>query len=810
MKFFTMISLLLCYFMGALTVVILEAVALFFVVRRLGQRRRCPNSESCAPELDANQSLHFLLNKQGVIWVLEPDKIPMVFPNEPRSKSGKEPKSKKETVEVFPVKKYAKIQDRNLILTDLDGSEAIIELEGCRIMAVSAGPSSSRKWAKRYPIILESKNAAILNGKKTCYIYLETSWEKESWCKALRLTSNMEKENLNRYKNINKEFHHYLSSLNAEYPSFLKPSTGFGEPKDRVNRIDGPSSKVRVLLKKLANKASKKGGVGNKVGSPLNSNREEKKNSDRSRLIRDSSSASGLTKAASTNKLTSISLEPDAMLPSSSFLANYRSQSQNSTLSDAESDTGGCTSSDSIHDRPPISDEGTLCCNLLFSRLFFDAKRSARLTSSIRMLVERALSNLRTPSFVRGITCSELDVGNLPPHIHNIRILPVDLNEMCAAEIDIEYCGGALLDIETRLEVREPDFKRDLVDTSLEESTVGEATAHLLEGVEYFGDQLRFTEDATGGTENRGGLDKPDLMQSTGWKSTYASRWKSILNSVADHVSQVPLSLAIRVTSLRGTLRIHIKPPPSDRLWFGFTSMPDIEWDLESSVGEHKITSAQIALLISNRIKAGLHETLVLPNCESVCIPWMLADKDDWVPKKAAPFTWVHQEVGEPNGSNRYEHHPVGVIRPRAEAEHEINHSTDSSLRPKDAPYPTQPTDEVSFSMGAAMPPSSSSQSMHSHGRLEDLKLPLLTSEEEMETKSIDRSETSDSTQAAILRGDEHRINYAAENDKSKSVGRRARMMDFSKKMGEKLEEKRRHLEEKSKHLVEKMKGYEI
>lgn len=66
---------------------------------------------------------------------------------------------------------------------------------------------------------------------------------------------------------------------------------------------------------------------------------------------------------------------------------------------------------------------------------------------------------------------------------------------------------------------------------------------------------------------------------------------------------KVPLSLAIRVTSLRGTLRLHIKPPPSDQLWFAFTSMPDIDFNLESSVGERKITNGHIALFLVSRLK---------------------------------------------------------------------------------------------------------------------------------------------------------------------------------------------------------------
>lgn len=66
---------------------------------------------------------------------------------------------------------------------------------------------------------------------------------------------------------------------------------------------------------------------------------------------------------------------------------------------------------------------------------------------------------------------------------------------------------------------------------------------------------------------------------------------------------KVPIALGIRVASLRGTLRVHIKPPPSDQIWFGFTTMPDVDFNLESSVGECKINSGQVALFLNNRFK---------------------------------------------------------------------------------------------------------------------------------------------------------------------------------------------------------------
>ena len=111
--------------------------------------------------------------------------------------------------------------------------------------------------AKRFPLKLENKVSAIYKEIKTLYIYLETSWEKESWSKALRLASFEDKKQLEWFAKLQKDFRGYLTSLNAGYPSFMKPSVGFygAEPVDRSQRIDG-SSKVRMLWKKFTKKAS--------------------------------------------------------------------------------------------------------------------------------------------------------------------------------------------------------------------------------------------------------------------------------------------------------------------------------------------------------------------------------------------------------------------------------------------------------------------------------------------------------------------------------------------------------------------------
>ncbi|KAF8389532.1 hypothetical protein HHK36_024047 [Tetracentron sinense] len=1140
-----MFSLFLGILLGALTIIVVEALALLLLLNRLISKNEAKSADSRdSRDLDTEQSLDFAYNKQfglldlskinslfcaisnvkivffcifklflgmelfdffvyqGVVWVLESEKVPKTD-----DKLPKEQKSKKEIFEVHPVKRYAKIKDRSLILTDSDSSHVKIRLVSCMIAAVSATNLSSRKWAKRYPIKVESRSSVVYNGSKTCYLYLETSWEKESWCKALRLASCDKNERLNWYAKLSEEFRSYLTSLNAGYPSFMKPSTGFyGEPTDRANRFDGSSSKVRLFLKKLAKKASKNG-VENKASGSSSSGREERKIGEKSRSVQDIGSGTGSVKTALTEKTANSSLEEDTGPPLQSTLSHSGSQSLISVISEADSD-------DKF-----VIDEGTLCWNLLISRLFFDAKRNAEMKSFIQARIQRTLSNMRIPSYIGGVTCTDLDPGNLPPYIHSMRVLPMDMNEVWAMELDIEYSGGAILDIETRLEVREPDFQKGIVNTSLESSSVEEATSELLEGFEYFGNQLKLSEktvdeikkkdegvntlgksvqmssnlrhfaveakvieflgvncnewfvlkiiekikrvllnvlwlpkdavrwmedsvkaflDAQGhmfrkfkgrrntilgekrcnnsgefivfqsylGGSDGGKLFIPKGARCSGWSAFKAAlgfsslnpstripmpqgpsrvgrqesaieepgwvsaamssrmravaRWSLIwmlvsfgnvptmwcvlsevrelwiygqevsywedevcrhckessellelqwkegsekvreglavgasyprgVNRLVENITSgfpdletfqnllddafshqvsdlsgknvvgdkpleanlfpnqsaaegkwkgrrfnfkrrlfrrrvsddltrlgVPLSLTITVASLRGTVRLHIKPPPSDQLWFGFTSMPDIDFNLESSIGDHKMSSAHVALLLGSRLKAAIRETLVLPNCESICIPWMLAEKDDWVPRKVAPFIWVKQEaVSDPTvceaASCQSEEAKTKLEASKGSKKGSSNHLEDKrekTTNTESVQLPTyEPVNKSASSSERGLATRGSTTQSNGSESLQDLRAPLLRNDEAQENYNQSRPESPEN-QAPL--GSEIVIqehNFGGEDTKTKRTGRRARFMDLGKKVGDKLEEKRRNIEEKGRQIVDKMRG---
>ncbi|KAI7751315.1 hypothetical protein M8C21_002875 [Ambrosia artemisiifolia] len=388
-------------------------------------------------------------------------------------------------------------------------------------------------------------------------------------------------------------------------------------------------------------------------------------------------------------------------------------------------------------------DDGTLCCNLLISRLFFDAKSNVDLRNLMQAQIQRTLSTTRTPNFVGEIICTGVNPGIIPPYIHGMRVLPSDLKEVVAMELDIEYYGGAVLDIETRLEVQDLENPGS--------KSVDDVTTDLLKDFEYYGQQMKLNEQTNQAMEHKDDeMRKLEVMKSFKGNEPASSaipKWKSVINSVAKQVSQVPLSLAIRVTTLRGTLRVHIKPPPSDQIWFGFTSMPDIDFSLESAVGDHKITSGHIALFIINKFKAAIRETMVLPNYESIAVPFMLTENDDWIPQMSAPFNWTSPE-----------------------------------LTSEPIPEPTISPDQTSLN------PSDDEKSMKN-----DEKTSLLEREEPEENREVE------------LPKEDNNETVGVEDHKLKRMGMMAKMLGFRKKVGEKLEVNRRNIEEKRRHMVEKM-----
>ncbi|KAL4317384.1 hypothetical protein HN51_071398 [Arachis hypogaea] len=780
--------LFLGFFVGVVTVVVAEALGILWIIERLQRRIMKDKDKISAPisldtssQNDPNQSPDSTFEKEGVIWVLEQYKVSKIW----LEKSAKDHKRKREVLEVSPVKKHGKIKGESLILTEHDGSETAIWLKGCVIEAVSSSSLPSKKWAKRYPIKVENNKSVVYHGSKLLYIYLETSWEKEAWCKALRMASCDQSEKLKWSSQLYEEFHRYIASLNIEYhPFIMRPSAGSSfDALEKSSKPDGSSSRVRQFLRRITKKPPR---VGLDSKSAWTS-REERKSLDKLRACQDAILATEYMKGSSTPSDLKSCISEKA--PSfSSSMCRSRSQSNINIRSDSDADEKYGT------------DDGTLCWNLLIARLFFDAKGNSQVKKTIQERMQRALANVRTPTYFGEVICTDINMGTTPPYIVAMRVLPMEMNDVCTFEADIEYSGGAVVEIETRLEVGELQNDKGTECSS----NAGAAPSDLLEDLS---NQLNLGDGVNDSQEPKvdvnGNTDVSKVSRTTS-SSFYGSKWKSMLNSLAKHVSQVPLTLAIRIVSLKGTMRLQLKPPPSDNLWYGFTFMPDIDFNLESCVGDHKITNARIALFLVNRLKAAFRETLVLPNSECISISWMLAEKENWIPRTVAPYMWVKQECG----------HDTSVSNDKTSARMSVDGSGLTPQNQHGAKSIVEPV-RKSFSFGRASSSSSpivlkSSQSFDQLStpfletyimqETEDLKeLPASSTQNEnrdetREEKTEDITVYQPQTLYSLL------IDKQVSPSEQKKIGKREKMFDLRKRMSEKLEEKRRH-------FVEKMRG---
>ncbi|KAI5285906.1 hypothetical protein KEM54_000208 [Ascosphaera aggregata] len=76
---------------------------------------------------------------------------------------------------------------------------------------------------------------------------------------------------------------------------------------------------------------------------------------------------------------------------------------------------------------------------------------------------------------------------------------------------------------------------------------------------------------------------------------------------------KVDMVLSVALKRFSGHCLLMIKPPPSNRMWICFETMPDIDMTIEPIVSSRQITYGLVLRAIENKIREAVAETLVLP-----------------------------------------------------------------------------------------------------------------------------------------------------------------------------------------------------
>lgn len=200
---------------------------------------------------------------------------------------------------------------------------------------------------------------------------------------------------------------------------------------------------------------------------------------------------------------------------------------------------------------------------------------------------------------------------------------------------------------------------------------------------------------------------------------------------------------------------------------------------------------------------------MVLPNSESIAIPWMLAEKDDWVPREVAPFIWVSdpnttREVPVPNPQHG---EPTRMPEPSRVPVTNNPEEKDNS-KPKKPESVHQLTTESSDA--CARPSAPMNDTKPNESPLQELRTPLLACDEQegcCQPRKEEGPEYKSPSLPLITTESQNQTVVEGDDKVPKKLGAKARMLSLRKRVGDKLEEKRRHLEVRSKSMVERMRG---
>jgi hypothetical protein len=131
-----------------------------------------------------------------------------------------------------------------------------------------------------------------------------------------------------------------------------------------------------------------------------------------------------------------------------------------------------------------------------------------------------------------------------------------------------------------------------------------------------------------------------DVQYSGDFRLEIAATARIDLSAARIKAREVNLVLAAVLKKLEGHVIFRFKPPPSNRIWVSFETMPKMELSIEPIVSSRQITYNVILRAIENRIREVVAETLVLPHWDD--IPFT-----DTMGHKVRGGIWAKQSPGD-------------------------------------------------------------------------------------------------------------------------------------------------------------------
>ena len=157
---------------------------------------------------------------------------------------------------------------------------------------------------------------------------------------------------------------------------------------------------------------------------------------------------------------------------------------------------------------------------------------------------------------------------------------------------------------------------------------------------------------------------------------------------------EVNLVLAVVIKKLTGHALVKFKPPPSNRVWITFETMPDMEMAIEPIVSSRQITYGIILRAIESRIREVMAETIVMPH-------WDDSPFTNTASEKYRGGIWA-DNMPSIHRTPEHTHIPDEAPEDEAEIESEPSAVPQNSMQAKDESPMTSPIllDEIAVDHG--------------------------------------------------------------------------------------------------------------
>ncbi|CAF1252034.1 unnamed protein product [Rotaria sordida] len=270
--------------------------------------------------------------------------------------------------------------------------------------------------------------------------------------------------------------------------------------------------------------------------------------------------------------------------------------------------------------------EAAITLNFLVRRLFCDIFQESLFKDLLKEKIELKLKELAV-SVLEDLHVETIDMGNTFPII--LKVEPMQWNNKGLwFNLFLFYRGSFKITIRTRI----------VLQRLLNTNTTSDPTMYY----QHRSGQVVYKDDDNEDTVQKQKLltKDPDIPENAAARklgliltkvagNKHFQRFAALkpVAGVIEKLSNADVGAIIELMNFNGIMTINIPPPPSDRIWIGFSEMPDLNLKVTPVFGESKYSYTLIHDFLESQIRDEIKRLLVLPAMDDQLLPFFR----DWV-----------------------------------------------------------------------------------------------------------------------------------------------------------------------------------